>query len=190
MSLLLRFGNMSKIGKLPITIPEGINITINSSSLFVSGKDQQFTINLPPQIKAEISGNILTIKRLSESKQSKSNHGAIRANIQNIVTGFVTPWQKNLELIGTGYKTSVSGNKVILNVGFIKPVSIDIPEGLKVTAPSETQINIVGVDKVKVGQLASNIHKVRPPEPYKGKGIRYQNEFIKLKAGKTAKGSA
>ena len=181
---------MSKIGKLPITIPAGIDIKINPTSLDISSQGQLFTVNLPVQIKAELSDNILTITRLSESKQAKSNHGALRSYIANIITGFTTPWQKDLELIGTGYKASISGNKLSLTVGFIKPVIIDIPQGIVATCEQDTIIHISGVDKVKVGQLASNIRKVKKPEPYKGKGIRYKNEFIKLKAGKTAKGTA
>ncbi len=181
---------MSKIGKLPITIPTGVDIKINQTNIEVSSGGQLFTVNLPPQIKAELLGNILSITRLSESKPAKSNHGAIRSCLANIITGFATPWQKDLELIGTGYKASVSANKLSLTVGFIKPVIVDIPQGLVVTCEQDTIIHISGVDKVKVGQLASNIRKVKKPEPYKGKGIRYKDEFIKLKAGKTAKGAA
>lgn len=181
---------MSKIGKLPISIPEGIEVNLQANLLTISTPTQTFTLNLPPRIDINLDKNILLVTRQTEDKKTRSNHGAIRSIINNYITGLKTPWQKSLELIGTGYKVSVNADQVVLSVGYIKPVQIKIPSGLKVTTDSETKITISGADRVVVGQFASNIRKIRPPEPYKGKGIRYQGEFIKLKAGKTAKTSA
>jgi len=181
---------MSKIGKLPITIPPAITVNLSGRQLTVSNSQDQLQLTIPTQIELDIKDNLITVTRLSEAKKVKSNHGTIRALIQNMVTGLQTPWQKNLEILGTGYKAALSGKKISLTVGFIKPVDIDIPADITVSLDGDTKINISGIDKAKVGQLASNIRKVRPPEPYKGKGIRYKDEFIKLKPGKTAKTDA
>ena len=124
---------------------------------------------------------------MSEEKKIKSNHGTTRAHINNMVSGVVTPWTKFMEIRGTGYKFAVNGNKLTVTAGFINPVEVIAPEGVYFQLTEDTKLTISGINKVFVGQTASNIRKIRKPEPYKGKGIRYLNEFIKLKAGKTAK---
>lgn len=181
---------MSKIGKLPITIPQGINVTISKTLVEVSSAKETLSTPIPSHIEIKVVDNQIIVNRLSEIIRAKSNHGTIRSILQNMVTGLATPWQKQLELIGTGYKASVTGNKLNLTVGFIKPVLIDIPQNITVTVDSDTKITISGADKIAVGQIASRIRKIRPPEPYKGKGIRYKDEFIKLKPGKAAKTAA
>jgi len=181
---------MSKIGKLPITIPQGISVTVGKTSVDVSSVKETLSLNIPSHIEIKVIDNQIIINRLSEIIQAKSNHGTIRSILQNMVTGLVTPWQKQMELIGTGYKASVTGNKLNLIVGFIKPIIIGIPQNITVTVDSDTKLTISGSDKIKVGQMASLIRKIRPPEPYKGKGIRYKDEFIKLKPGKAAKTAA
>lgn len=178
---------MSRIGRQLITIPENVTITINNSVVTVTGPKGTLNLNLPARINVTIEGQILTVSRVSEDKKTRSNHGAIRATIQNMITGVVNNWVKELEVRGTGYKASVNGDKLTVIAGFIHPVYITAPKEIFFTVTDDTKITVTGPDKTIVGQIASNIRKIRPPEPYKGKGIRYLNEFIKLKAGKTAK---
>ena len=178
---------MSRIGRQLITIPENVTVTVDKSIVTVTGPKGVLTTNLPARIIVTMEGQVLTVSRVSEDKKTRSNHGAIRAIIQNNITGVVTPWVKELEVRGTGYKASVSGDKLTVIAGFIHPVFITAPKDVSFVVTDDTKITVTGLDKVIVGQVASNIRKIRPPEPYKGKGIRYLNEFIKLKAGKTAK---
>jgi large subunit ribosomal protein L6 len=178
---------MSRIGKQSITIPTGVTVTIDQRTATVVGPKGTLTLNIPFKINVEVKDNTVFVSRVSEDKKVKACHGATRAHINNMVKGVQTPWKKELEIKGTGYKASVSGNKLKLLVGFIHPVEIIAPIGVEFQVPEETKIIVTGADRMKVGQVASNIRKVRPPEPYKGKGVRYLNEFIKLKAGKKAK---
>lgn len=178
---------MSRIGKQIIIIPENVTIKSEASQVTVTGPQGTLSLSIPSKINVVIENNQIKITRAAEDKQTRSNHGTFRAHLNNMVTGVVTPWTKELEIRGTGYKASVSGNKLTVLAGYIHPVIITAPEGITITVNEDTKITISGSDREKVGQVASNIRKIRPPEPYKGKGIRYLNEFIKLKAGKTAK---
>lgn len=178
---------MSRIGKQSITIPAGVTVTIDKSIATVAGPKGTLTLNIPFKINVEVKDNTIFVTRVSEDKKIKACHGATRAHLNNMVKGVQTPWTKELEIRGTGYKASVNGNKLKLLAGFIHPVEITAPEGIFFQVEEETKITVSGANKTVVGQVASNIRKVRPPEPYKGKGIRYINEFIKLKAGKKAK---
>lgn len=178
---------MSRIGRLPITIPTGVTVAINNRVVTVSGSAGTTTLALPLKINVEVKDNTVLVTRLSEDKKVRSCHGAIRAEINNMILGLQKPWSKTMEIRGTGYKFQGGANKLTILAGYIHPVNITAPEGVTFQVPEETKCIIIGIDKVKVGQTASNIRKVRPPEPYKGKGIRYLDEFIKLKAGKTAK---
>lgn len=185
---MLKFGKpMSRIGRQLITIPENVTVTVDKSVVTVTGPKGVLTFNLPVRIEVSIEEKILTVRRLAEDKKTRSNHGSIRAIIQNMITGVVSGWVKELEIRGTGYKASVSGDKLTVIAGFIHPVFVTAPKDVSFVVTDDTKITVTGLDKVIVGQVASNIRKIRPPEPYKGKGIRYLNEFIKLKAGKTAK---
>ena len=172
---------------MPITIPTGVTVNVDSNLVTVSGPKGSLSIKVPFKITVEVKDGIVYVARLSEDKKVKACHGATRAHINNAVLGVQIPWKKEMEIKGTGYKASINGNKLKLLVGFIHSVEIIAPEGIFFEVPEETKIIITGVNKTIVGQVASNIRKVRPPEPYKGKGIRYANEFIKLKAGKKAK---
>ena len=172
---------------MPITIPTGVTVAVDSNLVNVSGPKGSISIKVPFKITVEVKDNVVYVTRLSEDKKIKACHGATRAHINNAVLGVQTLWKKEMEIKGTGYKASVNGNKLKLLVGFIHPVEMVAPEGIFFEVPEETKIIITGVNKTVVGQVASNIRKVRPPEPYKGKGVRYTNEFIKLKAGKKAK---
>lgn len=178
---------MSRIGKQSIAIPAGVTVTVDKSLVTVTGPKGTLTLNVPFKINVEVKDNTVFVTRVSEDKKIKACHGATRANINNMIKGVVTLWTKDLEVRGTGYKASVNGNKLKILAGFIHPVEITAPTGVQFQVQEETKITVSGADKVAVGQVASNIRKIRPPEPYKGKGIRYINEFIKLKAGKKAK---
>lgn len=177
---------MSRIGKQLINITEGVNVTINPDVVTVAGPKGSLSLSIPPKIKVDQKDNQIIVTRLNEDKITKANHGTTRAHLNNMISGVVNPWQKSLEIKGTGYKASVSDNKLTLNVGYIHPVYITAPEGIFFQVTEDTKITVSGCDKTVVGQVASNIRKVRKPEPYKGKGIRYANEFIKLKPGKKA----
>lgn len=178
---------MSRIGLKTISIPAGVTATVNKNSVSINGPKGEMSFIFLPHTSVSVEDGLIKVSRNNEIKQAKSNHGTLRAKIDNAVTGTVTPWKKDLEIRGTGYKVSVSGNKLTLIAGFIHPVIIDIPQGITITVAEDTKMTVFGIDRELVGQIASTIRKVKPPEPYKGKGIRYTNEVIKLKAGKTAK---
>jgi large subunit ribosomal protein L6 len=178
---------MSRIGKQPITIPAGVTVTIDQRLVKVTGPKGTLDLKLPLKIEVTIVDGQVIVSRTGEDKPTRSNHGTFRAHINNMILGVQTPWQKELEIRGTGYKAAVSGDKLIVTAGFIHTVDISAPAGVQFQVTEDTKILVTGIDKIKVGQTASNIRKIRPPEPYKGKGIRYLGEIIKLKAGKTAK---
>ena len=178
---------MSRIGKQLITIPSEVTVGINANIVSVTGPKGELKLIVPQKINVEVKDNQVIVTRVSEEKKTKANHGTTRAHINNMIKGVVQPWEKQLEIKGTGYKAAINGNKLRLTVGFIHPVDIVPPAGVFFQVPEDTKVIVTGCDRTAVGQTASNIRKVRPPEPYKGKGIRYVNEFIKLKAGKKAK---
>lgn len=178
---------MSRIGKQPITIPNGVTVNINGQKINVTGPKGSVDLVVAPRIKVEIVDGNVVVTRLGEDKKTRANHGTTRAHINNMIQGVQNNWKKELEIRGTGYKALLNGNKLRLNVGFIHPVDFEAPVGVQFQVAEDTKITITGADKTLVGQIASNIRKVKPPEPYKGKGIRYVDEFIKLKAGKKAK---
>lgn len=178
---------MSRLAKKPITIPKGVTVTVADNHINVSGANGQINRPLPQKIKINITGDQLKVDRLGNEKQAKANHGTTWSHVTNMIAGVQQPWTKALEIKGTGYKASVSGQVLTVTAGFINPVLVNIPEGLNVAVENDTIINISGVNKETVGQFASLVRKIRPPEPYKGKGIRYVDEFIKLKPGKAAK---
>lgn len=178
---------MSRIGNQPITIPEGVEVTLDGNVITVKGKNEELTRTLSPKIKVNIEDNEMTFTRPDESKVSRTIHGTTRAIVNNMVEGVTNGFEKALELNGVGYRAQKQGNKLVLNVGLSHPVEFDEVEGLTVEVPSNTQIVIKGASKEKVGALAANIRAVRPPEPYKGKGIRYKGEYVRRKEGKTGK---
>ncbi|MEK7527517.1 MAG: 50S ribosomal protein L6 [Patescibacteria group bacterium] len=178
---------MSRIGNKIITIPENVTVTVGNRLATVKGPKGELTLNLPIKIDVEVRDNQIIVSRQGNDKKTRSCHGSTRAHLQNMITGVVTPWVKQLEIRGTGYKASVDGHKLNVSAGFIHPVFITAPEGIEFQVIEDTKVTVTGIDKTIVGQVGSNIRKIKPPEPYKGKGIRYLNEFIKLKAGKTAK---
>lgn len=178
---------MSRIGNQTITIPAGITVVVDKNVATVTGPKGILTLNIPQKIVVEIKDGLVVVSRLSEDKKVRANHGTTRAHLNNMIHGVQTPWTKDMEIRGTGYKFQVNGDKLTVTAGYINPVVVTAPEGIYFASPDESKVTISGINKVIVGQVASNIRKIRTPEPYKGKGIRYLNEFIKLKAGKTAK---
>jgi len=178
---------MSRIGNLPITVPTGVTVTVDNRLATVTGPKGTLTLAIPFKINVEVKDGVITVTRLSEDKKVKACHGSTRAHLQNMITGVQTLWTKEMEIRGTGYKFAVNGNKLTVSAGYINPVVVTALDGIFFASADDTKLTITGIDKVVVGQTASNIRKIRTPEPYKGKGIRYLNEFIKLKAGKTAK---
>ncbi|MDD4135713.1 MAG: 50S ribosomal protein L6 [Candidatus Shapirobacteria bacterium] len=178
---------MSRIGKQLIDIPTGVTVVVNSNQVTVTGPKGELKLSVAPKINVEVKDNQVFVTRVSEDKKTRSNHGTTRAHINNMIKGVTELWKKELEIKGTGYKAVLMGSKLRLNVGYIHPVDIEAPVGITFQVPEDTKVTVTGCDKTVVGQVASNIRKVRKPEPYKGKGIRYADEFIKLKAGKKAK---
>jgi large subunit ribosomal protein L6 len=179
---------MSRIGKKPIEVPEQVTVTLSEGNVVtVKGPKGELTNKFNPEIKIEKEGNVITLIRPSESKQHRSIHGTTRSLLDNMVTGVSKGFERSLELVGVGYRAQLQGQKLVLNVGFSHPVEFTPEEGVQIEVPENTKIKITGIDKERVGALASTIRQVRPPEPYKGKGIRYQGEKVRSKEGKTGK---
>lgn len=178
---------MSRIGKKPIEIPAGVTVTVDNSLVTVKGPNGELSRTFNPDMTINIEENIINISRPSDAKEHRALHGTTRALIANMVEGVSKGFQRNLELIGVGYRAQKQGKKLVLSVGYSHPVEIEAEEGLEIEVPANTKISIKGADKERVGALAANIRGVRPPEPYKGKGIRYEGEFVRRKEGKTGK---
>lgn len=178
---------MSRVGKKPIELPAGVTLTIDNGTVTVKGPKGELTRTFNPDIAVVVEENVVTVTRPSDSKEHRALHGTTRAVIANMVEGVSNGFVRNLELIGVGYRAQKQGNKLVLNVGYSHPVEIEAEPGLEIEVPANTKITIRGTDKERVGALAANIRDVRPPEPYKGKGIRYEGEFVRRKEGKTGK---
>ena len=180
---------MSRIGKLPIPVPSGVEASISGSVVKVKGPQGVLEQEVDSAFGIDIGDGVINVSRPSEQKAHKAKHGLYRSLINNMVLGVSQGFSKRLEIEGVGYNAKIEGkNKLILNIGFCHTVEIQAPEGVELEAPSNTVIVVKGPDKQKVGQLAAEIRSVRPPEPYKGKGIRYSGEHIRRKAGKAVGG--
>lgn len=176
---------MSRIGRLPVELPGAVNATIDGNVVVVKGPKGELTQTFDSEITISQEDNVITIARSSDNKRYRALHGLTRALLANMVTGVNEGFQKDLEIVGVGYRAQLNGNKLVLNVGYSHPVEFDAPEGITFEVPAPTQIIVKGIDKQRVGQIAANIRKTRPPEPYKGKGIRYKDEYVARKEGKT-----
>ena len=177
---------MSRIGNRVIVIPDGVTVETNDNIVKVSGPKGSMEMAVKSPITVEVNGNEITLKKNAETKEANILHGTMNANLNNIVKGCKEGFKKELEIIGVGYKFAVQGNNLVINAGYSHPVKMEIPTGIKVEAVSNTEINILGCDKILVGEFAANVRKVRSPEPYKGKGIRYKDEHVRRKEGKKA----
>ncbi|WP_246945569.1 50S ribosomal protein L6 [Bacillus pinisoli] len=178
---------MSRIGKKPIEIPAGVTVTNNNNTVTVKGPKGELTRTFHPDMEIKLEDNVLTVVRPSDNKEHRSLHGTTASLLGNMVEGVTKGYERGLELVGVGYRASKQGNKLVLNVGYSHPVEITPEQGIEIEVPANTKIMIKGIDKERVGALAANIRDVRPPEPYKGKGIRYEGETVRRKEGKTAK---
>jgi len=178
---------MSRVGKKPIEIPTGVTLTLNDNVVTVKGPKGELTRTFSPDMTIKVEENIINVSRPSESKVHRALHGTTRALLSNMVEGVSKGFEKSLELIGVGYRAQKQGSKLVLNVGYSHPVEITPEAGLEIEVPVNTKIIVKGTSKERVGALAANIRDVRRPEPYKGKGIRYEGEFVRRKEGKTGK---
>jgi large subunit ribosomal protein L6 len=179
---------VSRIGRLPMTIPAGVEVKIDGSEVYVKGPKGVLTRQVSSYVNVEIEENQVIVKRESDEARARSLHGTTRAIINNMITGVSTGFTKVLEVQGVGYRVEQDGQNIALYVGYSHPVVVQPPEGISFEVDTKTrQLKVLGYDKEVVGQTAANIREVRPPEPYKGKGIRYLGEIVRHKAGKTAK---
>ncbi|PZX03602.1 large subunit ribosomal protein L6 [Psychrobacillus insolitus] len=179
---------MSRVGKKPIEVPADVTVTINNdNTVVVKGPKGELTRTFNKDITIEQEGTIITLVRPSDSKDHRTIHGTTRALLANMITGVSKGFERGLELVGVGYRAQLQGEKLVLSVGFSHPVEFTPEDGIQVEVPTNTKIIIRGIDKERVGALASNVRQVRPPEPYKGKGIRYEGEVVRRKEGKTGK---
>ncbi|MGE5692848.1 MAG: 50S ribosomal protein L6 [Candidatus Zixiibacteriota bacterium] len=177
---------MSRIGKLPVALPAGVAVAISGSEVTVKGPKGSLTRAFRPEVKVEQTDGKLVVTRNAESRLHKSLHGLSRALLANMVTGVTKEFSKVLIIVGVGYRAEVSGKLISFSLGYSHPILIRPPEGVKVTVENQTKVTVSGVDRELVGEMAAKIRGLRPPEPYKGKGIQYEGEKLRRKAGKTA----
>jgi large subunit ribosomal protein L6 len=178
---------MSRIGKEPITIPSGVDVTIGGSVVTVKGPKGTLTQDVHEAVTVDVSDGQVLVTRSSDQREHRALHGLTRALIANMVTGVTEGYRRDLEIVGVGYRAAARGsNGLTIQVGYSHPVEVDAPEGITFEVPAPTRISVIGYDKQLVGQVAANIRKIRKPEPYKGKGIRYAGEQVRRKSGKAA----
>jgi large subunit ribosomal protein L6 len=175
---------MSRIGRMPITVPAGVTVKVDGNVVSVKGPKGELSRSIPKDMILEIADGVIEVKRPSEEKQHKSLHGLTRTLVANMVTGVTQGFTRNLEIAGVGYRAAKAGNKLNLTLGFSHPVEVDPPAGLTIDVPAPTKIVVSGIDKEAVGALAAKIRSYREPEPYKGKGVRYEGEVVRRKVGK------
>ncbi len=178
---------MSRIGKKPITLPQGVTLTVDGQRVEVNGPKGTLSLTLHPDISITVEETNVIVERPSDTKTHKTLHGTMRALIQNMVVGVSEGYKKQLKMIGVGYRSLLQGSKLVVSAGYSQPVELDIPEGITVEVVKNTDISVSGIDKQAVGEFAANIRAIRKPEPYLGKGIRYVDEYVRRKEGKTAK---
>lgn len=175
---------MSRVGRMPIDIPAGVNVNLDGHVITVKGPKGELTRTLHPDMKITVADNVITVERPSDEKEHRALHGLTRALVANMVTGVTTGFKKELEIVGVGYRAQMKGKKLALTLGFSHPLELDAPEGITVECPTATTIVVSGANNETVGEFAAKIRGYRLPEPYKGKGIRYAGEHVRRKAGK------
>ena len=175
---------MSRVGRMPIDIPAGVNVNLDGHVITVKGPKGELTRTLHPDMKITVADNVITVERPSDEKEHRALHGLTRALVANMVTGVTTGFKKELEIVGVGYRAQMKGKKLALTLGFSHPLELDAPEGVTVECPTATTIVVSGANNETVGEFAAKIRGYRLPEPYKGKGIRYAGEHVRRKAGK------
>jgi large subunit ribosomal protein L6 len=177
---------MSRIGKAPIALPSGVSFSYDNAQVTVRGPKGELQQRVPREMLVDVSNDTITVNRPTDSAPHRSLHGLTRTLIANMVTGVTDGFEKRLEIVGVGYRAALKGTSVEVLVGFSHPVVIDAPEGIEFEVPQPTVIVVKGIDKQAVGEVAAEIRRLRPPEPYKGKGIRYAGEYVQRKVGKRA----
>jgi large subunit ribosomal protein L6 len=178
---------MSRIGRMPIHVPSGVDVRIDGHAVAVKGPKGSIERRFHPDMRVVAEGDTLLIQRPTEEQEHRSLHGLTRSLLANMIKGVTDGFSKELEIQGTGYRAAKQGNNLVLTVGYSHPVEIKAEDGIEFEVPSPTKIVVKGIDKERVGQIAADIRKVRPPDPYKGKGIRYVGERVRIKPGKTGK---
>ncbi|TAF52341.1 MAG: 50S ribosomal protein L6 [Oscillatoriales cyanobacterium] len=178
---------MSRIGKRPIPLPNTVSVSLDGQHVSVKGPKGQLSLTLSEHVTIAQDGETLLVKRVDESRVARARHGLSRTLVANMVEGVSTGFQKKLEIQGVGYRAQVKGKTLVLNVGYSQPVEVEPPDGIELAVEANTNVIVSGIDKEIVGNIAAKIRDVRPPEPYKGKGIRYAGEYILRKAGKSGK---
>lgn len=176
---------MSRIGRKPISLPTGVEINIENNIIVVKGPKGTLSQSIPEDIVIDQEEKELLVKRPSDAKRHRALHGLTRALVANMVTGVTSGFEKKLEMVGVGYRAQMQGSKLVISIGFSHPVEVEAPEGIEFEVPAVTKITVKGIDKQLVGNTAAHIRAIRKPEPYKGKGLRYENEVVRRKAGKT-----
>jgi large subunit ribosomal protein L6 len=178
---------MSRTGRKPVVVPDQVEVQLDGSNIKVKGPKGELHQELPGEMIIEREEGQILVKRPTESPQHRALHGLTRTLIDNMIVGVTEGYSRNLELVGVGYKAALQGKKLVLNIGFSHPVEFDPGDDMEIEVPAPTKITVRGIDKQKVGNLAAVIRKTYPPEPYKGKGIRYENEVVRQKVGKAGK---
>ena len=176
---------MSRIGRMPITVPEGVDVKLDGNTITVKGKNGTLTRDIHPAMTVAVEGNTITVTRPNDEKQNRALHGLSRTLINNMVIGVTEGFKKVLEVNGVGYRVAKDGNKLVMNIGYSHQVIMEEKNGITIDVPAPNKIVINGIDKQTVGQFAAEVREKRPPEPYKGKGIRYAGEVVRRKEGKT-----
>ena len=179
---------MSRIGKMPIAVPAGVTVQIDGTSVTAKGPKGELSRTFRPFVTIEQDGDTITVNRIDDSRDAKAQHGLVRTLIANMVEGVSAGFSKKLQLVGVGYRAALKGKDLEMQLGYSHPVLVACPEGITFECPQPTEIIVSGASKEQVGQVAADIRKWRKPEPYKGKGIRYEGEYIRRKLGKAAKG--
>ncbi len=175
---------MSRVGKAPIELPSGVEVTVDDDVVSVKGPKGNLTETLDPRISTSVDDGVVTLTRVDDERETRALHGLSRALVNNMVIGVSEGYQKELTAVGVGYRAALKGKTLELQVGFSHPVLVEAPDGIEFEVPEPTKIFVRGIDKQLVGQIAANVRAARPPEPYKGKGIRYVDEYVRRKAGK------
>lgn len=176
---------MSRIGRMPITVPAGVEVKLDGQHITVKGAKSTLEMDIHPDMTVKVDGAVITVERPSDDKEHRALHGLTRSLINNMVIGVSEGFSKELEINGVGYRATKQGNKVTFNLGYSHPIEVVEPEGITIDVPSQTQVIVKGADKQLVGETAAKIRKLRVPDVYKGKGIKYANEHLRVKEGKT-----
>ncbi|MDX1447755.1 MAG: 50S ribosomal protein L6 [Acidimicrobiia bacterium] len=178
---------MSRVGKMPVEVPSGVDLKIEGNTVSVKGPKGELSRQFHDRVKLVVEDGAVIVSRSNDERESRALHGLSRALLANMVTGVSEGYRRELEIVGVGYRAALKGSNLELQLGFSHPVTVEAPEGITFEVPEPTKVAVIGIDKELVGQVAANIRKIRPPEPYKGKGVRYAGEHVRRKAGKAGR---